>query len=121
MTTGPGIVERVVVVRGVVTGAAGVVLDVVDDEVDDVDVVPVARLRSPAWPPPQAAKATSPRAAASRRTHLVSQRMDLRVMLEPQQGATYDEQLAIAQAAEAEGFDGFFRSDHLMRFDQEDP
>jgi F420-dependent oxidoreductase-like protein len=47
--------------------------------------------------------------------------MDLRVMLEPQEGATYDQQLAIAQAAEAEGFDGFFRSDHLMRFDQEDP
>src|SRR5436190_4831788 len=47
--------------------------------------------------------------------------MDLRVMLEPQQGATYDQQLAIAQAAEQEGFDGFFRSDHLMRFDQEDP
>jgi F420-dependent oxidoreductase-like protein len=47
--------------------------------------------------------------------------MDLRVMLEPQFGATYDQQLAIAQAAEAEGFDGFFRSDHLMRFDQEDP
>ena len=42
-------------------------------------------------------------------------------MLEPQQGATYDQQLAIAQAAEAEGLDGFFRSDHLMRFDQEDP
>jgi F420-dependent oxidoreductase-like protein len=47
--------------------------------------------------------------------------MDLRVMLEPQQGATYDQQLAIAQAAEAEGFDAFFRSDHLMRFDREDP
>src|SRR5947209_4562522 len=47
--------------------------------------------------------------------------MDLRVMLEPQQGATYDQQLAIAQAAEAAGFDGFFRSDHLTRFDQEDP
>ena len=42
-------------------------------------------------------------------------------MLEPQQGATYDQQLAIAQAAEAEGLDGFFRSDHLMRFDDEDP
>jgi len=42
-------------------------------------------------------------------------------MLEPQQGATYDQQLAIAQAAEAEGFDGFFRSDHLMRFDDDDP
>jgi F420-dependent oxidoreductase-like protein len=47
--------------------------------------------------------------------------MDLRVMLEPQQGATYEQQLAIAQTAEAEGFDGFFRSDHLMRFDQDDP
>src|SRR2546421_12216496 len=47
--------------------------------------------------------------------------MDLRVMLEPQQGATYDQQLATAQAAEAEGFDGFFRSDHLMRFDDEAP
>src|SRR3954447_7872494 len=47
--------------------------------------------------------------------------LQLRVMLEPQQGATYDEQLAIAKAAEEEGFDGFFRSDHLMRFDQEDP
>lgn len=47
--------------------------------------------------------------------------VDLRVMLEPQQGATYDQQLAIAQAAEAEGFDGFFRSDHLTRFDDEDP
>jgi len=47
--------------------------------------------------------------------------LELRVILEPQQGATYDQQLAIAQAAEQEGFDGFFRSDHLMRFDQEDP
>jgi len=47
--------------------------------------------------------------------------VDLRVMLEPQQGATYDQQLAIAQAAEHEGFDGFFRSDHLMRFDDDDP
>src|SRR5437764_13528096 len=47
--------------------------------------------------------------------------MDLRVMLEPQQGATYDQQLAIAEAAEEAGFDGFFRSDHLMRFDQDDP
>src|SRR5438552_1377149 len=47
--------------------------------------------------------------------------MDVRVMLEPQQGATYDQQLAIAQAAEDAGFDGFFRSDHLMRFDEDDP
>src|SRR2546423_8085887 len=47
--------------------------------------------------------------------------MDLGAMLEPEEGATYDQRLAIAQAAEAEGLDGFFRSDHLMRFDDEDP
>src|SRR4051795_10520480 len=47
--------------------------------------------------------------------------VSLRVMVEPQEGATYDQQLAIAQAAEGAGFDGFFRSDHLMRFDQDDP
>jgi alkanesulfonate monooxygenase len=41
--------------------------------------------------------------------------MDLRIMVEPQQGATYDQQLAMAQLAEAEGFDGFFRSDHWLR------
>src|SRR6478752_2999170 len=34
---------------------------------------------------------------------------------EPQQGASYDDQLAFAQAAERLGFDGFFRSDHIMR------
>jgi F420-dependent oxidoreductase-like protein len=47
--------------------------------------------------------------------------MDLRVFVEPQFGATYDQQLAMAQVAEAEGFSGFFRSDHLTRFDNEDP
>src|SRR3954470_7802776 len=47
--------------------------------------------------------------------------VSLRVMVEPQEGATYDQQLAIAQAAEEEMFDGFFRSDHLMRFDDGDP
>jgi F420-dependent oxidoreductase-like protein len=41
--------------------------------------------------------------------------MDLRIMVEPQQGATYDQQLAIAQTAEAQGFDGFFRSDHWLK------
>lgn len=40
--------------------------------------------------------------------------MDLRIFVEPQQGATYLQQLAVAQAAEDEGFDAFFRSDHLL-------
>lgn len=34
---------------------------------------------------------------------------------EPQQGASYDDQLAFAQAGERLGFDGFFRSDHYLR------
>lgn len=33
---------------------------------------------------------------------------------EPQQGATYGDLLAVAQAAEAGGFGGFFRSDHFL-------
>lgn len=40
--------------------------------------------------------------------------MDFRVFLEPQQGATYDEQLAVAKAAEALGFSALFRSDHYL-------
>jgi F420-dependent oxidoreductase-like protein len=42
--------------------------------------------------------------------------MEVRVMLEPQQGASYGQQLAVAKTAEAAGFDAFFRSDHLMAF-----
>jgi F420-dependent oxidoreductase-like protein len=38
----------------------------------------------------------------------------LRIFTEPQQGATYDDQLAVARETERLGFDGFFRSDHLM-------
>jgi F420-dependent oxidoreductase-like protein len=38
-------------------------------------------------------------------------------MTEPQSGASYDDILAMAQAAEAHGFDAFFRSDHYMVFD----
>ena len=41
--------------------------------------------------------------------------MDLRVFVEPQQGASYMQQLHVAQAAEQLGFDGFFRSDHYLR------
>lgn len=40
--------------------------------------------------------------------------MDLRIFVEPQEGASYDEQLACAQLAERLGFTGFFRSDHLL-------
>ncbi|MGW5240751.1 LLM class F420-dependent oxidoreductase [Monashia sp. NPDC004114] len=40
--------------------------------------------------------------------------MDLRVFTEPQQGATYDDLLAVARTAEDLGFSGFFRSDHYL-------
>jgi F420-dependent oxidoreductase-like protein len=40
--------------------------------------------------------------------------MRLRLFVEPQQGATYEDQLGVAQAAERLGFDGFFRSDHYL-------
>jgi F420-dependent oxidoreductase-like protein len=39
---------------------------------------------------------------------------DLRIFTEPQQGATYDELLAVAQATEDLGFSAFFRSDHYL-------
>ncbi|WP_141013116.1 LLM class F420-dependent oxidoreductase [Nocardioides sambongensis] len=38
--------------------------------------------------------------------------MELRVFTEPQQGATYDDLLRVALAAEELGFGAFFRSDH---------
>ena len=40
--------------------------------------------------------------------------MELRIFTEPQQGATYDDLLAVAQATEDLGFDAFFRSDHYL-------
>jgi F420-dependent oxidoreductase-like protein len=40
--------------------------------------------------------------------------VDFRVFLEPQQGASYADQLAVAQTAEALGYSGFFRSDHFL-------
>jgi F420-dependent oxidoreductase-like protein len=40
--------------------------------------------------------------------------LDLRIFTEPQQGATYDDLLAVARAAEDLGFGGFFRSDHYL-------
>jgi F420-dependent oxidoreductase-like protein len=41
--------------------------------------------------------------------------MELRVFVEPQEGASYEQQLTFAQAAERLGFGAFFRSDHLLR------
>ena len=40
--------------------------------------------------------------------------MELRVFTEPQQGASYDELLRVAQKAEHLGFGAFFRSDHFV-------
>src|SRR6476469_9355687 len=40
--------------------------------------------------------------------------MDLRVFTEPQQGATYDDLLAVARRSEELGFGAFFRSDHYL-------
>lgn len=47
--------------------------------------------------------------------------MQLRVFTEPQQGATYEDLLAVARAAEDLGYDAFFRSDHLKRIGPGDP
>ena len=46
--------------------------------------------------------------------------MHLRIFTEPQQGATYDDLLAVARAAEELGFDAFFRSDHYLRIGEGD-
>jgi F420-dependent oxidoreductase-like protein len=40
--------------------------------------------------------------------------MDFRIFTEPQQGASYEELLAVAQATERLGFNAFFRSDHYL-------
>ncbi|WP_347351657.1 TIGR03560 family F420-dependent LLM class oxidoreductase [Intrasporangium sp.] len=40
--------------------------------------------------------------------------MRLRIFTEPQQGATYDDLLAVARTTERLGFDAFFRSDHYL-------
>jgi F420-dependent oxidoreductase-like protein len=42
--------------------------------------------------------------------------MRFALMIEPQQGLTYDEQLAVARTAEAAGFEALFRSDHYESF-----
>ena len=40
--------------------------------------------------------------------------MDFRIFIEPQQGASYETQLTVAQKAEELGFNAFFRSDHFL-------
>jgi F420-dependent oxidoreductase-like protein len=40
--------------------------------------------------------------------------VDFRVFLEPQEGATYADQLGVARAAEELGYSAFFRSDHYL-------
>jgi F420-dependent oxidoreductase-like protein len=40
--------------------------------------------------------------------------VDFRVFVEPQQGASYADQLAVAKAAESLGYSAFFRSDHYL-------
>jgi F420-dependent oxidoreductase-like protein len=40
--------------------------------------------------------------------------VDFRVFVEPQQGASYSDQLAVAQTAESLEFSAFFRSDHYL-------
>lgn len=45
--------------------------------------------------------------------------MDLRIFTEPQQGASYDDLLAVARATEELGFDAFFRSDHYLAMGRE--
>ncbi|WP_235559353.1 TIGR03560 family F420-dependent LLM class oxidoreductase, partial [Microbacterium sp. Leaf351] len=47
--------------------------------------------------------------------------MEYCLFTEPQQGASYADQLEFAQAGERLGFDGFFRSDHYLRMGEGDP
>src|SRR5438105_4686173 len=42
-------------------------------------------------------------------------RMRVRIFTEPQQGASYNQLLAVALVTEECGFDAFFRSDHYLR------
>ena len=47
--------------------------------------------------------------------------MDFRVFVEPQQDASYSNQVAVAQTAEALGFSAFFRSDHYVAMSGDGP
>lgn len=50
-----------------------------------------------------------------------SEGVRLRVLMEPRHGSRYEEILALALATEHAGFDAFFRSDHLLGVDPNDP
>ena len=58
---------------------------------------------------------SSTAAAAAAAVDAADSSVSLRVFVEPQQGGTYEDQLAVARAAEDLGFDGFFRSDHYLK------
>lgn len=45
--------------------------------------------------------------------------MELRIFTEPQQGATYEQLLRVAQTAERAGYGAFFRSDHYLAMNTE--
>lgn len=47
--------------------------------------------------------------------------MRLVIFTEPQQGASHDDLLRVAKAAEDGGYDGFFRSDHYLRMGDGSP
>jgi F420-dependent oxidoreductase-like protein len=47
--------------------------------------------------------------------------MKLRVLLEAHHGASYEQTVALARAAEEAGFDGFFRSDHYLGVEPDNP
>jgi F420-dependent oxidoreductase-like protein len=46
--------------------------------------------------------------------------VQLRIFTEPQQGASYADQLAVAKATEELGFDAYFRSDHYLAMGDRD-
>ncbi len=52
---------------------------------------------------------------------VASPAVKLRIFTEPQQGATYDQLLAVARLAEELGFDAFFRSDHFLHMGDGSP
>ncbi|QRZ07368.1 LLM class F420-dependent oxidoreductase [Mycolicibacterium austroafricanum] len=48
------------------------------------------------------------------RTVAATNTPDFRIFVEPQQGASYADQLAVARTAESAGYSAFFRSDHYV-------
>ena len=45
--------------------------------------------------------------------------MRICLMIEGQEGVTWDQWVALARACETHGFDGLFRSDHYLGFGRE--